>query len=493
MRKQQTVRKNYSEAGMALAVAIVSLLLITAVVAAMIVASSSETSISANFRDEQTAWFAAKGGIEEVRDRFRSAATNSLSGSINNLVGLPGAANGVLYITNPLAGETVNPWNTAAETNPRHYPDDELCKELAAPCPPTAAGWYLTASASGGYQTTPQLPWKWVRVMPKINKSVTPGSAIVTSVNNTQDGNRVCWNSTTGNEVTVTVASCQAASQTFYQVYELTALAVTPTGSRRLVQFESTTMGLPPMPGALTFDGANPDYSNNPHSAAFSVTGNDAHTGCAGAPVNQPAIAAFDTNSANTISGQLNRPGSYTGTGGTPSVVNQSSQMSPTLTTVDGLQALVQSITSAAGSNVYNSPAAPTNLGTTANPVINVVNGDLTLGGGSSGAGILVVTGTLTLSGNPSWNGIILVIGKGNVQKNGGGNGTLDGALFVANLYTDTSYATLIPTGTNHAPGPPVVSWNGGGNATIQFDSCWTTKMNTSFPYKTISDRELIY
>jgi hypothetical protein len=492
MRKQQTAGKNSSEAGIALAIAMVSLLIITSVVAAMIVASGSETAISSNFCEEQTAWFAAKGGVEEVRDRFRSAATNSLSGSLANLTGMPGAANGVLYVTNPLAGETVNPWNTAAETNPRHFPDDELCKELPAPCPPTAGGWYVTAAAGAGYQATPQLPWKWVRVMPKINRSVTPGATLMTSVNNVQDGNRVCWNSVTGNEVTTTAASCQAASGTFYQVYELTALATTPSGSRRMVQFETTTAGLPPMPGAITFDGANPNFSNNPNSAAFGVTGNDAHTGCAGAPINQPAIAAFDASSATTISGQLNRPGSYTGTGGSPSVVNQSSQMS-TLTTVDGLQSLVQSITSAAGSNVYTSPATPANLGTTANPVINVVNGDFTMGGGSGGAGILVVTGTLTLSGNPSWNGIIFVIGKGNVQKNGGGNGTLDGALFVANMYTDTSYNTLIPMGTNHAPGPPAVAWNGGGNATVQFDSCWTTKMNTSFPYKTISDRELIY
>lgn len=491
MRKPHTARKNHSESGIALAIAIVSLLIITVIVAAMIVASGSETSITANFRDSQTAWFAAKGGIEEVRDRFRGAATNSLSGSLALLTGMPGAANGILYITNAQTGETVTPWNTAAETNPRHYPDDELCKELAPPCPPTAGGWNLTALASTAYQTTPALPWKWVRVMPKINRSVTSSGTVTTSVNNAADGNRVCWNSITGNEVTVTTASCQATAQTLYQVYELTAMAVTSTGSRRVVQFETTTIGMPPMPGAMTFDGANPDYSNNPHSAAFNVTGTDANS-CGGTPSNQPAIAAFDAASQGTITGQLNRPGSYTGTGGSPSVVNQNAQMGP-LTSVDGLQALVQSITAAAGPNVYTSPATPTSMGTTTNPVINVVNGDFSMGGGGSGAGILLVTGTLTLSGNPGFNGIILVIGKGNVQKNGGGNGTLDGALFVANMYTDTSYTTLIPMGTNHAPGPPVVAWNGGGNATIQFDSCWTTKMNTSFPYRTISDRELIY
>ena len=108
-----------------------------------------------------------------------------------------------------------------------------------------------------------------------------------------------------------------------------------------------------------------------------------------------------------------------------------------------------------------------------------------------SGSGILLVTGTLTMSENPSFNGLILVIGKGNVQKNGGGNGTLDGALLVANLYSDPpAYTQPILSG---APGIPTIAWNGGGNATVQYDSCWISYMSQSLPYRTITDRELIY
>ena len=58
--------------------------------------------------------------------------------------------------------------------------------------------------------------------------------------------------------------------------------------------------------------------------------------------------------------------------------------------------------------------------------MVNVVNGDLTIGG--SGAGVLLVTGTLTLNGNFSWDGLILVIGEGAVVKDGGGGATLNGA-----------------------------------------------------------------
>jgi hypothetical protein len=146
--------------------------------------------------------------------------------------------------------------------------------------------------------------------------------------------------------------------------------------------------------------------------------------------------------------------------------------------------------------NIYGSNPTITNMGTSTAPVINVVNGDLTLAGSSSGTGILLVTGKLTLNGNPNYNGIILVIGQGNVLKGGGGNGVLNGSLFVANLYSDLppTYTNLISLGTNQAPGIPTVAWNVGGNATIQYDSCWINLVTGgAFPLQLVSMRELIY
>jgi len=98
------------------------------------------------------------------------------------------------------------------------------------------------------------------------------------------------------------------------------------------------------------------------------------------------------------------------------------------------------------------------------------------------------------MSGNPSWNGLILVVGKGNVVKNGGGNGTLDGSLLVANMFSDPgTWTHPIPLGLSNPPGTPTIAWNGGGNATVQYDSCWANYMSQSLPYRTITDRELIY
>src|ERR1700755_3096302 len=75
-----------SEGGFALFIAIFTLLLITAIAVSMLMLTNTDTNISTNFRDEQTAFFAAKARLEEVRDRLRVNATNSLNSS------LPGAA-----------------------------------------------------------------------------------------------------------------------------------------------------------------------------------------------------------------------------------------------------------------------------------------------------------------------------------------------------------------------------------------------------------------
>jgi Tfp pilus assembly protein PilX len=71
-----------SEQGFALIIALLTLLLVSAALMGMFIMSNTETNVSANFRDEQTAFFASKAGVEEIRDRMRSSATNSLSGNL---------------------------------------------------------------------------------------------------------------------------------------------------------------------------------------------------------------------------------------------------------------------------------------------------------------------------------------------------------------------------------------------------------------------------
>lgn len=103
--------------------------------------------------------------------------------------------------------------------------------------------------------------------------------------------------------------------------------------------------------------------------------------------------------------------------------------------------------------------------GSIADPKFTLVNGNATLDGG---AGLLIVTGNLVLNGNPSFNGIVLVLGEGTINRNGGGNGNIHGAIYVAR------FARSWPASENGQPHPflaPTFHTNGGGNADLRYDS----------------------
>ena len=108
--------------------------------------------------------------------------------------------------------------------------------------------------------------------------------------------------------------------------------------------------------------------------------------------------------------------------------------------------------------------------GSTSSPAFTFVNGNATLDGG---AGLLIVTGDLTLSGNAVFNGVILVLGQGTVIRDGGGNGTILGSIYVA------KFARSWPSSENGLPHPflaPVVNVGGGGTANFVYDSSWVQK-----------------
>jgi hypothetical protein len=523
MTKLNTNHGRRSERGFALFIAIFTLLLITAIAVSMLMLTNTDTNISTNFRDEQTAFFAAKAGLEEVRDRIRVNNTYSgLSGllpgasSPNTAPPLPGQTGGIVYVTNPLNGETDTPWLISNN----NYPDDEICVEMVnvnygstacngspiRPLPSTT--WYSTASANSTYASNPVQAWKWVRINVKTNQT-SSGTASTSTVDGlTTDHNQlVCWNGT--NQLTVASSfSCASAgaalipAQNYTPVYVLTALAVTPSGSRRMVQMDVATDTIPNIPGAMVMDGPTSSANFGPGSSnAFLATGIDQSsstntlrpqngTVCP-PPGSEPAVGGYNAASAIAVTnsftgGGPNRSGNYTGS---PSnVADVSTQLGDGgMNTVQGLTQLVNTIAaSALPANTYTNATALTNPGTTTNPVVNVVTGDYS--GSLSGSGILLVEGNLTFSGNPNYDGIILVIGRGNVSWSGGGTGTLDGAMLVANLYNSSNQ--LITSG---APGIPNISYSGGGTMNVNYDSCWVAAMNQMTPYKSLGVREMTY
>ena len=68
--RQTNLSKN--ERGMALILSLLALLLISAVGLGLVYMSNTETSINANYKDTQAAFFAMRAGLEEGRDRLRS-------------------------------------------------------------------------------------------------------------------------------------------------------------------------------------------------------------------------------------------------------------------------------------------------------------------------------------------------------------------------------------------------------------------------------------
>src|SRR5207302_1566067 len=162
-------------------------------------------------------------------------------------------------------------------------------------------------------------------------------------------------------------------TNTGYQVYELTALAVLPNGSQKLLQYliAATPVNVPTIPptfpAALTLLGTPGNgvvFTAPSANANFSVKGIDQDT--IGACVPGPAV---------------------------PSVAVLS-----------------------------NTDQA------------NVINGNLDLSGWhKTGYGLLLVTGNLNYDPDASWDGIILVIGQGTVTGSKSGSGEIDGAVLVAN------------------------------------------------------------
>jgi hypothetical protein len=114
----------------------------------------------------------------------------------------------------------------------------------------------------------------------------------------------------------------------------------------------------------------------------------------------------------------------------------------------------------------------PGDIGTEATPKFTFIDGNLDLGGGDHGAGLLIVTGTLSQGGSSSFKGIVLVLGNGRIER----NGTPDalGALIVANFQHITN-ASGVVTGVGDF-GSPYIDSAGGGNSLVGYDSEWVRK-----------------
>ncbi len=444
MRTGRQIRARRSEKGVALLISIFILLLISVVAIALVVSSGTETALAGNYRSATGVYYASLAGLEEVRGRLRPQDPNSFKNTAPaTFLHLPGntlAMDEVRYVLNP--GPT-DPADTRTA-----YPDTEYDTEFGA-----------GKLAAANVQTTPSvwnrnplnaLPvpgpfYKWVRINAVSEQSLQLDVAPYDGTSN--DAVPIFYDGTTG-KLNNSISGAQ--------VLEITALAVLPNGSQKLLQY---LVGPAPLnisfPSAFTILGTNTVFNGTIGNAVFLVDGIDQQGsgGTCGAP--QPTLPAIGVLSATEVGYVVN--GGNGGNGILPPDRNEYEGLPPpsgppkpsvlsvtlpqnmqTPAALDGLvQLIAQSPDTVSLPGDVDSNSLPYQM-SPSNPMTVFVNGNFVLTNGATGYGLLIVTGKLSYTGDSGWKGIVLVVGEGKLFGSNAGTNEFDGAVLVASTRDNT-------------------------------------------------------
>ncbi len=496
MKAGRTILKRQSEEGIALLIAIFVLLLIGVVAIALIVSSGTESALAGNYRYSTTVYYAAVAGLEEARARLRSNNPNSFNnttppGTFLPPAGTPLGVCNPVYVINPLGGEAVTPWDQA-----NTYFDREFSQELAAVCggavaPPSPSPTTLSVWNRNPLNGLP-FPgplYKWVRINAVSEKSL--------NLDVDADG---LADSTTPLYYDNTNSRFSNNPGVGPQALELTALAVLPNGSQKLLQYltAGVPVNLPPFLAALTMvtkSGNNLTYTAPTSNGGYKIRGVDQDTvvACApGLPVRAGGVfsSADRSNVINGIPAVMQSKYDGISSPG-PDVQDISGIFPANLQTPAGIEAFMQTIIQSADV-VIPGPATGSSLPSamyspSPNPMTIVVNGDLDLTGWhNTGSGLLLVRGNLNYDPDASWNGIVMVVGQGTVTGSKGGNGEIDGAFFMA--------TTLDAAGNILSPNlgkPSMVFGPNMGGEGIRYSSCWIQSSQPVGSIKILSFHEI--
>jgi hypothetical protein len=262
MAKNLVKTQGRKERGMALLLALFALLLLSAIGLFMVLSSDTETRIDANYASSLRSYYAARSGLEEIRDRIKYPSSSP--GGLADLLpqDIPGNPGGVLYVLNPAGGETVDPTDAGSP-----YFDDQLCHDYNsgavagdAKCTvvPSTPNWMLPAQYSAAAGTP--LGYKWIRISMKTNRAVQPNYCVDQSCLTAPLDTRVCWDGQ-AEQLSPGGANPSCDANGMQTVYMLTSLAASaqsggPNGSRKLLRFEVVAPSIRP-PGALTMGAAS--------------------------------------------------------------------------------------------------------------------------------------------------------------------------------------------------------------------------------------------
>ncbi len=494
MKNACKIRRKRSESGVALLLAIFVLLIVAVAGIAMMAASGTETSLAGNYRSATGAYYAAMSGLEEGRGRLLPKNKDYLGTPGPGLIPPIGTTlplGHVIYIRNPIGGETVDPTNLG---NPNTYPDTEYQKDFPGFYPPSSVQYAASAQSLAG---APNPLYKWVRI------NAIDEYSIRADVNNSNPGDPTQENGYPGQSSTNVFpirfdGTNLTRAPAPYQALGVTALAALPDGSRKLLQYVVGPITLQiPVSAALMLSGpgttANVAGFNPPPGAtSFYVNGNDQ---CS--PQSLPGVGVTNDNDYTSVHQSLSTPNpnksNYTGAGGytpnvslTPYPIPANSQVNFTdPISISNFLPVVQN----AADSVLNGPRTEGDMPgamSASNPMTVLVNGDLSLTG-FTGYGLLVVRGNLTYDGASGWKGIVIVLG-GTMEEVGSldSNGEFDGAVIVVNLTAGGGGGGVALGGPNYVVSSP-------GGKGVYYNSCWVNAAQKPYTYKVLSFREIPY
>jgi Tfp pilus assembly protein PilX len=537
-----TRRPKHRERGIALFFAVFALLLLSGIAATLILSSATDTAINGNYRSEEVAYFGAKSGVEEVRDRMMSTNPN---GPLPATGLLPTtAASPQLYILNEgnQAG-TVQPWTLA-----NAYVDDELCHDgyyglATVPADqrcttlPAGSTWYNASikSTAPWNGTAAALPYKWVRLGLKLDGSE---QQYITDNKAANAGNLVCWNGTA--ETVLTTGAPQQASDcttklspTENPVYLITALGIAPNGARKVVQTEIALTPTPPFPygfwanssacPAITFsgNGTTDSYSTAGYTSANASSAYGTTKAQTGGDIGSNGTVNLNGNA--TIGGSIGGPN--TNTGGCPAALQTSGNAGMAKNQTPPNQ-LIQVPTTTLPTPPVPNPLPPTtsknytsSTSLVPGPYGNISvsgNATLTLAPGVYNINSLSVSGNGAVTISPSSGSIVLnIAGTGQTTVLSiSGNGISNPSLLPNNVLVNYAGSGAIQVSGNgsyyavvNAPNAAVTySGNGAiygsitantitdsGNGALHYDRNTATAPASSGFYTMISYRELSY
>jgi len=418
-----------NEKGIILAVVLMFVAILAAMGTITVVMTRAEIKTGDNYKNSEHAFFLAQAGAEHAREQLRAInAASAIKGSFTDELGDSAGLNGLLegYV----AGT-----------------DD----------------------------------------VPLINSgSLTEGSYTVYLTNDSDDG---IFNLTDSNR-TVT----------------LTSVADGPNGTKATVEITVAIFDLFTPPSPITLVGPGANFAGN-NSNAKDLYGDDQ---CAIdlIGVTRPVVAMSHLADVPNVQSAINssKPDTYHARNSTGGAVTATTDPNLIATIIpssvmtfiminygvdllnaNDLNEMVKSVEKAADTVAAGGTTSTSvYVGAPGDTKVVVAKGDFWLK--DDGAGILIVTGELTFNGNIDYDGMIFVIGEGYMRRNGAGNGTINGGIFVAN----TAGPDGIPGTGDDALGPPTFDTNGGGNSNVSYCSTVMEQALRDVPPRTIAFKHLM-